>query len=94
MAEPGGLTVLQRHVVDAVHGDPAGFAAALTQVRPGRIDARKRLYLHRNTVRAGLLAVLRQAFPVVAAVLGRAGFEAAAGAFIDSSPPRRAMLSA
>lgn len=87
------LAELQRQMANAVHGDAAAFDAARADIRPAAIDTRKRLYLHRNTVRAGLVAVLRQAFPVTAAVLGEPAFEAAVTDFVRVAPPRRAVLS-
>lgn len=88
------LAELQRRMAAAVHGDADAFQAALAAVRPAGIAADKRLYLHRGTVRAGLTAVLRQAFPATARVLGERAFQAEVDAYTRAAPPRLAVLSA
>lgn len=87
------LADLQRRMVRAVHGDPGAFAATAGLLERDGIAAGKRLFLHLNTVRHALTAVLRQAYPATARLLGDEAFEAAAVAFLRLFPPRQPRLS-
>jgi hypothetical protein len=87
------LAALQRRMLLAVHGDPEAFAATAGLLAQEGIAAEKRLFLHLNTVRHALVAVLRQAYPATARLLGEEVFAAAAGAFLRACPPEQPRLS-
>lgn len=88
------LADLQRAMVQAVHADARAFGATVETIDDAGIDARKRLFLHVNTINHALVAVLRQAYPATARRLGDDRFDGAAKDFVHAHPPARPVLSA
>jgi hypothetical protein len=87
------LADLQRTMVQAVHANAEAFDATAENIVGAGGDPRKRLFLHLNTINHALIAVLRQAYPATADLLGDARFEAAAKVFVHAHPPTRPVLS-
>lgn len=87
------LADLQRAMVHAVHADARAFGATTETMDDAGIDARKRLFLHVNTINHALVAVLRQAYPATARLLGDDRFDGAAKDFVHAHPPARPVLS-
>lgn len=93
-ADPSGLERLQRAMVRAVHGDATAFGDTAATIDGAGLDPEKRLFIHLNTVNHALIAVLEQAYPATAALLGAARFADLAKAFAHARPPERPVLSA
>lgn len=93
-ADPSGLESLQRAMVRAVHGDVAAFGDTAVIIDGAGLDPEKRLFIHLNTVNHALIAVLQQAYPATAKLLGAARFADLARAFAHAQPPERPVLSA
>lgn len=88
------LIDLQRAMLSACYGDPAGFAATLPHLTPASIAADKALYIHTATVTTALTRVLAEAYPSVRAALGADAFSKAACHHLRRQPPGLPMLSA
>lgn len=88
------LIDLQRAMLAACYGDPAGFSATLPYLAPASVAVDKALYIHTATVTAALTQVLAEAYPSVTAALGEDAFADAARTHLRRHPPEQAMLSA
>lgn len=73
--------------------DGAADPALLALIGGGAVPAVNRLSLHRNHVRATLTEALALHFPVVARLIGEAGFNALATRFIGKYPPDEPRLA-
>ncbi|OYQ32350.1 hypothetical protein CHU95_16225 [Niveispirillum lacus] len=88
------LIDLQRAMVSACYGDPAGYAGALPHLAPASIAVDKALFIHTATVTAALTQVLAEAYPSIKAGLGDQAFADAARRHLRHHPPGPPMLSA
>jgi len=85
------LAALQASFRHALLGDDsAGLGAVIADA----VAPEARLAVHRNNLFASLLAVLREAFPVVRRLVDERFFTYAAHSFIRDFPPERVELSA
>jgi uncharacterized protein (UPF0276 family) len=89
--EPPPLAALQASFRRALLGDDsAGLAAVIADA----VAPQARIEVHRNNLLASLMAVLREAFPVVRRLVDERFFTYAAHSFIRDFPPERVELSA
>ncbi|MFV3127209.1 putative DNA-binding domain-containing protein [Niveispirillum sp. KHB5.9] len=87
------LMELQRSMLAACYGDPAGFVRTLPYLAPVSVAVDKALYVHTATVTAALTGVLVQAYPSLEARLGPEGFAEFACGYLRAHPPRPAVLA-
>ncbi|MFW9080299.1 DNA-binding domain-containing protein [Pseudomonas sp. P2757] len=80
----------------------ADFAAALIDIRlpcpeglcsANGADPASRFAVYRNNVQSSLIDALADSYPVVGQLIGEEFFRAMAGVFVQSNPPRSALMS-
>lgn len=87
------LMALQRSMLAACYGDPAGFVATVAHLAPASVPVDKALYIHTATVTAALTGVLAQAYPSLERRLGSERFAEAALLHLRAHPPETAVLA-
>ena len=81
------LRDLQRRLFSAIaRGGPVDAALGTVVRGHGRLDAAARIEIYADMYRARLVAVLREDFPRVCAILGDDGFSALVGRYLARHP--------
>ncbi len=79
------LRELQADFARALDGDEG---ALLRHVRPGGLDPRRRVFIYRNNLHAGLGGVLRAVYPAIERLVGEGFFRFAAREYVRRCPSR------